>query len=171
METNEYDIEQEELPIIVIRPRFRYVLVQALVPVLTYAITMLAWALLPITSRLFHYGLMGLCILCCLGMCHAVLSIYCTQWIISGEEICYRRGVFARREDYLELYRITDYVYKQSVIERFLGLTSFYILSTDVTSSVLRIYGIPRMRELQVELRHRVELQRRRKRIYEIGNH
>ena len=171
MDTNEYDLEQEDLPVIVIRPRFRYVLVQAIVPMLTYVITMLTWAMVPIHTRVLQYGLMTLCVLCCLGVCHAVLTIYCTQWIISSEEICYRRGVLARREDYLELYRITDYVYKQGVIERFLGLTSFYILSTDVTTGVLRIYGIPRMRELQVEIRRRVELQRRRKRIYEIGNH
>ena len=170
--TNEYELEgQERLPDIVIKPQFRYVFVQALMPTLVYVIVMLAWALLPAVSRWLHYGLMVLAIVCCFGMCHAVISLYCTQWVITEEEICYRRGVIARREDYLELYRINDYVYKQSVLERFLGLTRFYIVSTDVTTGVLCIYGIPRMRELQAEIRHRVELQRRKKRIYEIGNH
>ena len=175
MDTNtiEYDYEHqiEPLPDIVIRPQFRYVFIQALLPVLVYLVTMLAGTLLPVISRWLHYALIAIAFISCLGMCHAVISIYCTQWIITEEEICYRRGVFARREDYLELYRINDYVYKQSILERFLGLTSFYIVSTDVATGVLCIYGIPRMRELQAEIRHRVELQRRRKRIYEIGNH
>ncbi|MCB6307170.1 PH domain-containing protein [Parabacteroides merdae] len=77
----------------------------------------------------------------------------------------------ARRTDYLELYRVTDYMVKESVVERALGICSFYVVSTDATSPVMHIYGIPNLRELQIELRTRVERQRQLKRIYEIGNH
>ena len=155
---------------IVIKPKLRYLFVQAFVPIIIYMVAILLWLFLPWRNFWIHYGLMVLPFVCCLCMVYSLFSIICTQWVITGEDICYRRGVFARREDYLELYRIRDYVYRETFLERILGLCSFFILSSDVTTSVLRIYGIPRMRALQEELRRRVEIQRKIKRIYEIGN-
>ena len=70
----------------------------------------------------------------------------------------------------MELYRVTDYVMRESVMERLLGLSSFFIVSTDSSSPVMRIYGIPHISSLQKVIRMRVEKQRKEKRIYEISN-
>lgn len=157
-------------PEIYIRPKIRFVLVMAMVPMLLYCAAFAALLMLP-SEYAWASGLL----LAVLGgtfllIVWSLLVVQCTSWKLTADQLCFKRGVIARRTDYLELYRVTDYVMKETPVERLLGLCSFYIVSTDSSSPVTRIYGIPHVSGLQAEFRRRVERQRRTKRIIEIGN-
>lgn len=163
--------KQEQVMDIHIKPKMRYLVVSAFIPVVMYLGAFFLSFYLPPGYHWALQVLVGIMVLTALAVFWSVLSLICTSWTLTPDQIRFKRGVIARRTDYLELYRVTDYMVKESVVERALGICSFYVVSTDATSPVMHIYGIPNLRELQIELRTRVERQRQLKRIYEIGNH
>lgn len=163
-------VQADHTQVIRIRPKLRYCIISSTFPILVYIGAIVGWFFLPPGypwAKNMVLVILGLSLLTILW---SILIILCTSWTLTADQLCYRRGVIARRTDYLELYRVTDYAVKESVAERLLALCSFYVVSTDAISLVLRIFGIPNIRELQTEIRARVEIQRQTKRIYEIGN-
>lgn len=98
-----------------------------------------------------------------------VKYIYFTKWEISEEQILIYEGVFIRRVDFIELYRVTDYKIITKFFESLLGLHNFYIYSGDKTRPVLHIFGVTD-KEIIKEIRTRVELQRTTKNIRELTN-
>lgn len=162
---------QEE---IVIRPRLAHVTSVTLMPLMACLIMMGLYIWLPaswVAGR--PYVLWASRVVLLWGLFRAVRSIIevvCTSWILTGEELRYRRGWLLRQEDYVELYRINDYVVRQTLSERLLGIGSLYVFSTDTTTSVMRIYGINQSKELQQELRRRVERRRMDRRVVELTN-
>lgn len=155
---------------IIIRPKWRYVFITAFLPVLVYCTTLVLWMMFRSAGPWLFWAVTGILGYCMLSIAWSFLSIYCTSWILTDDQLCFKRGVIARRIDYMELYRVTDYVMRESVMERLLGLSLFFIVSTDSSSPVMRIYGIPHISSLQKVIRMRVEKQRKEKRIYEISN-
>lgn len=156
--------------VIYIRPKFRYVFIMSFLPMVIYCSVFAAILYLP---SVFDWAFIPLVVVLAASFLFIVwtlLRVITTSWTLSADQLCFKRGVIARRTDYLELYRVTDYIVRESVPERMLGLCSFYLISTDSSSPVMQIFGIPNIRGLQNEIRMRVEQQRQAKRIYEIGN-
>lgn len=153
-----------------IRPQFRYIFIISFLPIVIYCVAFAALFMLPAAYHWAYDILVGVLTLSFLFILWSLLVVFCTSWTLTNDQLCYKRGVIARRIDYLELYRVTDYVVRETVPERLLGLSSFYLLSTDMSSPVTHIFGIPNLSDLQKEIRKRVEHQRKSKRIYEIGN-
>lgn len=162
--------DENVLEEIIIKPKLRYAIISSFNFIVMYFAIIMACFVLPAQYHGLVRVLYVVLIISFLSIVWSVLSIICTSWTLTGDQLCYKRGVIARRIDYLELYRVTDYLVKESVLERLLGLCSFYVVSTDATSPILHIYGIPHLLWLQREIRKRVEQQRKEKRIYEIGN-
>ena len=91
-------------------------------------------------------------------------------WIISEDTLCRIKGVFSRRTDYTELYRVVDYEESQTFLQKLLKIKSVRIISTDKSDSILEMYGIDVSLDVVKFVRNRVEKCKQEKRIYEITN-
>ena len=75
------------------------------------------------------------------------------------------RGLIGRRIDVVQLWRIRDVVYRQSIIDRLLGIAHIEVLATDAETPDLRIVGMPASRQLFEQLRDAIEIQRQAKNV------
>lgn len=74
-------------------------------------------------------------------------------------------GVFSKKIDVLELWRIRDVRYKQSFLDRILGIAHIEVFTKDVTSPHIEIVGMPASRQVFERLRDSIEIQRQSKRV------
>ena len=93
------------------------------------------------------------------------------KWMVEDETLCRMRGVFSKQTDYIEMYRITDYMENQSFLQRLFGVKTVTVYSTDRSDSVTDILGVPADMDLIGIIREKVEKCKKEKRIYEIANH
>src|SRR5574344_2800522 len=131
------------------------------------------------TPLLFAAGLesmpMPTLILCAAGVM-TVFLIYNFIYLrriecrINGEQLIMEHGVFTRKSDYLELYRIVDFNEHRTIMQQIFGLKTVTIFSGDRNTPKLNIIGVKNDLDLVSLVRERVELNRRRKGIYEIAN-
>ncbi len=77
----------------------------------------------------------------------------------------WERGVLSKRIDVLQLWRIRDVVYKQSLIDRILGIAHVEVVASDATNPDLEIVGMPASRQLFEQLRDSIEIQRHSKNV------
>lgn len=78
-------------------------------------------------------------------------------WIIYEDTLCRIKGVFSRRTDYTELYRVVDYEESQTFLQKLLKIKSVRIISTDKSDSILEMYGIDVSLDVVKLVRNRVE--------------
>lgn len=91
-------------------------------------------------------------------------------WIVSEDTLCRIKGVFSRRTDYVELYRVVDYEESQTFLQKLMKIKSVTIISTDKSDSTMQMYGIDASYDLVRLIRSRVEKCKTERRIYEITN-
>ncbi|MCL3854221.1 PH domain-containing protein [Parabacteroides sp. GYB001] len=89
---------------------------------------------------------------------------------INEEQLIMNHGVFTRKSEYLELYRIVDFNGHRTLMQQICGLKTITIYSGDRSTPKLDIIGVKNDLDLASLVRERVELNRRRKGIYEIAN-
>ena len=89
---------------------------------------------------------------------------------ITGEQLIYEHGVITRSSDYVELYRVVDFAERSSLLQQLCGLKTVSVYSGDRTTPRLDIIGMGINDNLVPVIRGRVELNKRRKGIYEITN-
>lgn len=89
----------------------------------------------------------------------------CRVFEITTERIKISRGVFSRRTDEVELYRVQDYVLEEPFRLRLFHLGNIVVTSSDNTNPVVLIEGIPDAAELRDQIRTSVERCRDRKRV------
>ncbi len=94
----------------------------------------------------------------------------CTIWIVTEQQIIKKTGVFAKRVDYLELYRVYDYEERKNFIQNLFNNTNVFIYSGDKSTPVLKIYGIKANTDIIDVIRKRVELERKTKQVFELTN-
>lgn len=92
------------------------------------------------------------------------------RFTVTDEILIYEYGVFNKRLEYIELYRIIDFRETISFEQTMLGIKSVTLLSGDRTTPRLIIPGIDRQYPLVPTIRERVEATKQRKRIYEFTN-
>ena len=90
---------------------------------------------------------------------------------VGNEQLVCERGLFCRRVDYMELYRIVDFQEHQSLLQQLCGLKTVIIFSMDRNTPRLELTGIRRSDDIVPLIRERVEYNKRKKGIYEITNH
>jgi uncharacterized membrane protein YdbT with pleckstrin-like domain len=112
-------------------------------------------------------GLLAFVFLVCLTRYVMLVS---RKWIISDEQLCSVKGVFARHTDYIELYRIVDYKESQSLLQRLMGIKTVTVFSTDRSDAMIDIRGISVDDDVIGHIREKVENCKIDKRIYEITN-
>ncbi len=94
-----------------------------------------------------------------------------TRYHIGSEQLISRHGVLSRKTDYMEQYRIVDFVEHQSLMQQLCGLKTVRILSMDRNTPRLDLVGIRHNFDVVTLIRERVEYNKRKKGIYEITNH
>lgn len=97
--------------------------------------------------------------------------LQCTIFIISHDQIKTMTGVFSRRIDFLEMYRIKDYIVTQSFLFRILNLMTFTLLSIDknAQNKTIEMKGIT-VTKLPDHIRDLVQTARQRNRVFEVDN-
>lgn len=93
------------------------------------------------------------------------------RYRVGEEQLVSEHGIFIRRVDYMELYRIVDFQEHQSLLQQLCGLKTVIILSMDRNTPKLDLIGIRCENDIVAIIRERVEINKRKKGIYEITNH
>ena len=89
---------------------------------------------------------------------------------ITGEQLIYEHGIITRSSDYVELYRVVDFAERSNLLQQLCGVKTVSVHSGDRTTPRLDIIGMDMKNDLVPVIRGRVELNKRRKGIYEITN-
>ena len=103
-----------------------------------------------------------------LNLAYRILRVYCTTYEVDSEELKHYSGVFLRKYEFIELYRIKDYKIDKPLIYRFFGLGNLTIYTSDKTTPVFQLYAIREPEEKYKILRGLVELNRREKHVFEV---
>jgi membrane protein YdbS with pleckstrin-like domain len=76
------------------------------------------------------------------------------------------RGILSKRIDVLQLWRCRDVRYRQTLLDRILGIAHLELIGSDATTPTLEIAGMPASRQLFEQLRDSIEIQRQAKNVY-----
>jgi uncharacterized membrane protein YdbT with pleckstrin-like domain len=153
--------EIKELPVIMIRPATIFAFIK-IVPFIILAILFLL-----IAYRYFPA-------LICLSVISTVFAFYRfmyirkIEYIITPEIVRLRRGIFFKRTDTVEMYRIKDYIITQPFIFQLFKLMDLTLKTTDPENPILWLRGIP-LSDLTDTIRTHVQDARQHNRIYEIN--
>ncbi len=102
-----------------------------------------------------------------------VLVYMLAQWILiksrvyelTTERIRVRTGLFTKRTDELELYRVQDVTLIEPFVERVMGLGNIFVTTNDASTPNLELEAIKGARELREQMRKSVEACRDKKRV------
>ncbi|MEO7213330.1 PH domain-containing protein [Mucilaginibacter sp.] len=146
---------------ILLRPAMLYALLKAL-PLIILAITflLLAWWLSP------YFILFSLVV--CAFAWYRLLYIRSFQYLITHEYIRMTSGIFFKRIDQLEMFRVKDYIITQSFMLQIFKLMYLTLKSTDPENSVIQLQGIPES-AITDTIRDRVLEARKNNNIYELN--
>ena len=93
-----------------------------------------------------------------------VVHLLRLEYILTDEQLIVKSGVFSYSTEYLELYRVVDYLQRRSLIEQIVGLKTIVIISGD------SIIGVRNDMDFVPIIRDRVENCKKIRKIYEITN-
>jgi membrane protein YdbS with pleckstrin-like domain len=85
---------------------------------------------------------------------------------VSSSVIEYEKGLLSKRIDVVQLWRVRDVTYKQSLIDRILSIAHIQVVTSDATNPSFEIVGMPASRKLFEQLRDSIEIQRQAKNVY-----
>jgi len=85
---------------------------------------------------------------------------------VSNTAIEHERGLLSKRIDVIQLWRVKDVSYRQTLTDRVLGIAHIMVLASDATTPSLEIVGLPASRQLFENLRDAIEIQRQAKNVY-----
>ena len=122
-------------------------------------------------ERPFTAFAISVAVLLALVLLYRFIYLRRTRYYIGSEQIISKHGVLFRKTDYMEQYRIVDFVEHQSFMQQLCGLKTVRIFSTDRNTPQLDLVGIRRNLDVVTLIRERVEYNKLRKGIYEITNH
>lgn len=103
-----------------------------------------------------------------LNLAYQIVRVYCIRYEITSEELRHYSGVFPRKHEYVELYRVKDYKIEKPLIYRIFGLGNLTIYTSDKTTPVFHLVAIRDPEEKYKILRGLVELNRREKHVLEV---
>lgn len=77
-----------------------------------------------------------------LNLAYQVLRVYCIRYEITSEELRHYSGIFRRKHEYVELYRVKDYRVERPLVYRLFGLGNLIIYTSDKTTPIFRLDAI-----------------------------
>ena len=97
-----------------------------------------------------------------------ILKVWCIRYEVDPEQLRYSSGVILRKHEFVENYRIKDFLIEKPLIYRMFDLGNLTIYTSDKTTPILHLYAIRKPEEKYQILRGLVEISRKEKRVYEI---
>lgn len=85
------------------------------------------------------------------------------RYKITDRTIDYESGMFTRRIETLQLWRVQDIDFRQSFLERMLGIARIHVFTIDKTDPELVLRGLPASREVFEGLKNASELARQQR--------
>ncbi len=85
------------------------------------------------------------------------------RYRITDRTIDVERGMVSRHIDTLQLWRVQDLEFRQSVLERLVGIARILVFTTDKTDPGLVLVGLPASREIFDILKDAVEQARQQR--------
>jgi uncharacterized membrane protein YdbT with pleckstrin-like domain len=144
-----------------LRPAMGYALLKVIpLVLLSLVFLLLAWKLSPF-FLFFSIAVLG-------AAWYRLLWIRSHTWLITPEFIRISRGIFFKRTDQLEMFRIKDYIVTQPLSLRLLNLMNVILKGTDPENPVVFLTGIPAS-DLIDTIREYVQEARKDNNIYEIN--
>lgn len=160
-------MRQDNQTVIILRPSVWQFFINEL-PMLLLCVCVFVFGDLPYNEiskiTLAVAGLFWLCLL------YRYVYMRKIRYHIGSEQIICEHGVFQRSVNYMELYRVVDFAEHQTLMQQIVGLKSVTIFSMDRSTPRLELTGMANKRDIVSHIRQRVELNKRRKGIYEITN-
>lgn len=98
---------------------------------------------------------------------YKVMYIKTSQYLISAEQIQYRRGIFSLEIDYIELYRVKDFKIRKPFLMRLISAMEILLETSDKTHPLIQICGVESNNLVDI-IRGRVEANRMNKRVFEV---
>ncbi len=84
---------------------------------------------------------------------------------VTDQRVVRKVGIFTKRTDYFELYRVQDIVVEEPFAERVLGFGRLVLISSDRTDHQLVLVGLRDVNSLADKVRHAVERQKAARRV------
>lgn len=161
------NMRQENQTVITLRPSVWQFFINEL-PMLLLCVCALAIGGLPYAEiwnfALTAEGILSLCLL------YRFIYLRNIRYHIGSEQIICEHGVFQRSVNYMELYRVVDFAEHQTLMQQICGLKSVTIFSMDRSTPRLELTGMANKQDIVSHIRQRVEINKRRKGVYEITN-
>jgi uncharacterized membrane protein YdbT with pleckstrin-like domain len=98
----------------------------------------------------------------CLLLCWLIVPIFyaiwkwielrCFKYEVTNRRIRLHRGVLSRRIDSIELYRIKDATFIQSLLMRLVGIGDVVLITSDTDTPRLVIHGVPNAEHLREQI-------------------
>ena len=154
-------VHPPEPDVIVVRPATLFAFIKVF-PFIICAIgfLLLAWRYFP--------ALAILSLLASMIGCYRFFYIRHCIYTITPEVIKITRGIFFKRTDQVELFRVKDYVQTQPFLLQLFGLMYLMLRTTDPVNPVIWLRGIP-LSDIVDTIRAHVLETRQHNRIYEIN--
>jgi uncharacterized membrane protein YdbT with pleckstrin-like domain len=146
---------------ILLKPSVIFAFIKVL-PLLTLALTFLflAWKLSP------YFIVFGIAVA---GFAwYRILFLRSWEYLIGKEYIKISSGIFFKRIDQVEMYRVKDYIVTQSFILQIFRIMDVTLKSTDPENPVIWLRGIP-LSDIIETIRERVQEARKINKIIELN--
>jgi membrane protein YdbS with pleckstrin-like domain len=85
------------------------------------------------------------------------------RYRITDRTIDYEVGIFSKRVETLQLWRVHDLEFRQSFLHRLLGIATIHVITNDATDPDLSIRGLPASREIFDRLKDACDLSRQQR--------
>ncbi len=156
-------MEQEFIPpeVIVIRPATIFAFIKI------FPLILAAFGFLFLAARYFPL-LVWCSMVIMLFAWYRYLYIRRTVYEITPEVIRFSRGLFFRRTDMVEMYRVKDYVLLRPFVFQVFKLMDLMLKTTDPENPIVWLRGIP-LSGIVDTIREHVQETRQHNRIYEIN--
>jgi len=92
----------------------------------------------------------------------------CFRYVVSDQRIRIAQGVFSKRTDSVELYRVKDVVLLQPFWLRLFGLGNVELRTSDMTTPLLTVSAVPEAVTLREKILLAAEARRDQKRVREL---
>lgn len=102
------------------------------------------------------------------GMIFVFLRHVTTRYKITLRRVEYERGIVSKNVESLELWRVLDVRYNQSLVDRIFGNAKITLVGTDQSDPELVMHGLPKHRQLFEQLRDAVQAARHTSRPMEL---
>ncbi len=116
----------------------------------------LGWVLLPVVVGAFF-------------LLSVWIQMRSRRWKLTSRRIEIESGFLARRVDTLELWRVRDVEFRQSLMDRLTGVSSISITAHDAGSPVLDVRGLPADRAIYDRLMSAVMQARQQRGVLNVG--